>query len=364
MFGPTAPQGQQQSAGVSPFTFGSLFSDAARMRAAMEASQEEANKGAPPTKRSVLNRLRETCLDLEDVQNGNDVCTICLDEQHVGDLAIKLKCGHCFHKKCVWPWLEQHCTCPVCRLEHNDEATGATGASSREKAMRRAHHRNVETRRKSHAQTVAEQRQRMEMMEREEREGRRRQESGGVGEAGGKKKGAQAGGEGKDGDEGKGSPEKKRRRYADGSTSPSRPSFSNSDYEAGAASMAASGAAVSSSRTEYGDANFTSSSSDDGPAWAMASALLASGISIGSMRGLLENLGLGGHAVGALEKRDLAHTLALACSRDHLLTLKVSELRRRARELRVDIYTCFDKRGIVEVLHDAVVVVVEQGTRW
>ena len=103
---------------------------------------------------------------------------------------------------------------------------------------------------------------------------------------------------------------------------------------------------------------------NDDPARVMASALLASGISIGGMRGLLENLGLRGRAVGAVEKRDLAHTVALACSRDHLLTLKVSELRRRAREMRVDISTCFDKRGIVELLHDAVVVVVEQGTRW
>jgi hypothetical protein len=326
------------------------------MRAAMEASQrEEANKGPPPTKRSVLAGLKETCLDLEDVQNGNDVCTICLDEQHVGDLAIKLNCGHCFHKKCVWPWLEQHCTCPVCRLELND---GGAGASSREKAMRRAHHRNMETRRKSHAQTVAEQRQRMETMQREEREGRQRQESDGGGGGGGSGSGGGCEKEGARGEEGKGSsPEKKRRRY-DG-TSSSSPSSSNNHNHKAEAAGAASAAAASSEPVDD-----DSVSSNDDPAQVMASALLASGISIGSMRGLLNNLGLEDRAAGALEKRELAYAMALACSRDHLLTLNVSELRRRARGMRVDISTCFDKRGIVEVLHEAVVVMVEQGTRW
>jgi len=141
-----------------------------QMRQAMEASLREAEQqtSSNKTETDVLNGLKESCLDMDDLSNGNDSCTICFEKQNVGDLAIKLKCGHCFHKECVWPWLTKNSTCPVCRLDINvNNKRKAMGR--REEMMRKQHLNNIEMRRRQHTQSVAESRKRMQKMEEEER---------------------------------------------------------------------------------------------------------------------------------------------------------------------------------------------------
>ncbi|KAL4386140.1 hypothetical protein GQ457_09G027890 [Hibiscus cannabinus] len=44
-------------------------------------------------------------------------CIVCLSEYHADDiLRILPYCGHFFHVTCIDTWLQQHSTCPVCRL--------------------------------------------------------------------------------------------------------------------------------------------------------------------------------------------------------------------------------------------------------
>lgn len=44
-------------------------------------------------------------------------CTICLSDYHGEDaLRILPYCGHSFHVTCIDMWLQQHSTCPVCRI--------------------------------------------------------------------------------------------------------------------------------------------------------------------------------------------------------------------------------------------------------
>ncbi|XWS56889.1 hypothetical protein CRYUN_Cryun09bG0124600 [Craigia yunnanensis] len=44
-------------------------------------------------------------------------CTVCLSEYHSEDvLRILPYCGHSFHVTCIDIWLQQHSTCPVCRI--------------------------------------------------------------------------------------------------------------------------------------------------------------------------------------------------------------------------------------------------------
>ena len=44
-------------------------------------------------------------------------CTVCLAEYHQGDmLRILPYCGHSFHVTCIDLWLQQHSTCPICRI--------------------------------------------------------------------------------------------------------------------------------------------------------------------------------------------------------------------------------------------------------
>ena len=48
---------------------------------------------------------------------SNDACTICLEDFHQGEsLTLLPKCGHCFHRKCIIPWLtEGRGRCPLCK---------------------------------------------------------------------------------------------------------------------------------------------------------------------------------------------------------------------------------------------------------
>ncbi|XP_044460626.1 RING-H2 finger protein ATL32-like [Mangifera indica] len=49
---------------------------------------------------------------VEDAQ-----CAVCLSEYHCEDtLRILPYCGHSFHVTCIDIWLQQHYTCPVCRI--------------------------------------------------------------------------------------------------------------------------------------------------------------------------------------------------------------------------------------------------------
>lgn len=77
--------------------------------------QHEAENGKPPAAKSVIDMLPTTCLT--KVPDDEGVCAVCQDKYCVGDTVCKLPCGHEYHKDCVVPWLERHCTCPVCRHE-------------------------------------------------------------------------------------------------------------------------------------------------------------------------------------------------------------------------------------------------------
>jgi hypothetical protein len=44
---------------------------------------------------------------------SNEVCSICLN--NCDKLSIKLKCGHLFCQKCIFPWLNLQYVCPNCR---------------------------------------------------------------------------------------------------------------------------------------------------------------------------------------------------------------------------------------------------------
>ncbi|TYH73331.1 hypothetical protein ES332_D05G321800v1 [Gossypium tomentosum] len=49
--------------------------------------------------------------------NKDAQCTVCLSEYRCEDvLRILPYCGHSFHVTCIDLWLQQHSTCPVCRI--------------------------------------------------------------------------------------------------------------------------------------------------------------------------------------------------------------------------------------------------------
>ncbi|KAG8390522.1 hypothetical protein BUALT_Bualt01G0092200 [Buddleja alternifolia] len=58
-------------------------------------------------------KYKELCLSSKE----NAQCPVCLSEYHEEDmLRILPVCGHSFHATCIDIWLQQHSTCPVCRV--------------------------------------------------------------------------------------------------------------------------------------------------------------------------------------------------------------------------------------------------------
>ncbi|KAJ8599414.1 hypothetical protein CTAYLR_007982 [Chrysophaeum taylorii] len=106
-------------------------------------------KGAPPIAKRCLSELPMVRISEEDlVQDGNDFCCVCLDPQRVGDVALKLPCGHLYHRECAVDWLQKHCTCPNCRYElESDEPAFERGRSKRMRERRpRYRRRDLERR--------------------------------------------------------------------------------------------------------------------------------------------------------------------------------------------------------------------------
>ncbi|KAK9767639.1 hypothetical protein K7432_002405 [Basidiobolus ranarum] len=58
--------------------------------------------------------------------NGDEICTICLekltDPEHHNYVVRAMPCGHMFHQKCIFSWLDLVNACPLCRSELKQES--------------------------------------------------------------------------------------------------------------------------------------------------------------------------------------------------------------------------------------------------
>lgn len=68
--------------------------------------------GTPPARKEAVEAMPTVTIDEHSVQ-----CSVCLDDFEVGIEAKEMPCKHRFHSKCIFPWLELHSSCPVCRYE-------------------------------------------------------------------------------------------------------------------------------------------------------------------------------------------------------------------------------------------------------
>jgi len=103
--------------------------DMNELLAQMHRQQQEAEHGKPPAAKSVIDMLPTSVLTKASADAlAGSCCAVCQDTYKEGETVCKLPCGHEYHKDCVHPWLERHCTCPVCRHEVG-EATQPEPAS-------------------------------------------------------------------------------------------------------------------------------------------------------------------------------------------------------------------------------------------
>lgn len=66
-------------------------------------------------------------------------CLLALPQRHPLRRLQVMPCKHVFHPTCLAPWLEQHCSCPVCRCDQGRmlvDGLTCISASSEQPALR------------------------------------------------------------------------------------------------------------------------------------------------------------------------------------------------------------------------------------
>lgn len=75
-----------------------------------------------------LEEIPKAIISQIDVE-AQSQCAVCFEDYAVNEPDVrKLPCTHLFHEKCIFPWLKNNATCPVCRARmpnapNNDEDT-------------------------------------------------------------------------------------------------------------------------------------------------------------------------------------------------------------------------------------------------
>ncbi|CAJ1965432.1 unnamed protein product [Sphenostylis stenocarpa] len=72
--------------------------------------------GPPPASRSSIDAMPTIKITNEHLQSDSH-CAVCMERFELSSEARKMPCGHIYHSDCIVPWLVQHNSCPVCRVE-------------------------------------------------------------------------------------------------------------------------------------------------------------------------------------------------------------------------------------------------------
>ena len=64
-----------------------------------------------------VSEVKEIKQNVEDNDNNNKKCVICLCEFEIGDQVSALPCLHVFHTECIASWIKKHLQCPICKFE-------------------------------------------------------------------------------------------------------------------------------------------------------------------------------------------------------------------------------------------------------
>ncbi|XP_047968455.1 probable E3 ubiquitin-protein ligase RHC1A [Salvia hispanica] len=73
-------------------------------------------RGPPPAPRSAIDAM-PTIKILQRHLNTDAHCPVCQDKFELGTRARQMPCDHIYHSDCIVPWLVEHNSCPVCRVE-------------------------------------------------------------------------------------------------------------------------------------------------------------------------------------------------------------------------------------------------------
>ncbi|KAG2670934.1 hypothetical protein I3760_14G109700 [Carya illinoinensis] len=79
-------------------------------------------RGPPPAPRSLIDSMPSIKITQAHMRTDSH-CPVCKERFELGTEARQMPCNHIYHSDCIVPWLAQHNSCPVCRLEMPAQGT-------------------------------------------------------------------------------------------------------------------------------------------------------------------------------------------------------------------------------------------------
>ncbi|EDW36157.1 GL16830 [Drosophila persimilis] len=83
----------------------------------MQAKDQQSRNLCSVTKKAIMKIPTKTGKISDEKDLDSDCCAICIEAYKPTDTIRILPCKHEFHKNCIDPWLIEHRTCPMCKLD-------------------------------------------------------------------------------------------------------------------------------------------------------------------------------------------------------------------------------------------------------
>ncbi|XP_043064172.1 protein goliath isoform X2 [Drosophila ficusphila] len=83
----------------------------------MQAKDQQSRNLCSVTKKAIMKIPTKTGKSSDEKDLDSDCCAICIEAYKPTDTIRILPCKHEFHKNCIDPWLIEHRTCPMCKLD-------------------------------------------------------------------------------------------------------------------------------------------------------------------------------------------------------------------------------------------------------
>ncbi|XP_057782177.1 LOW QUALITY PROTEIN: probable E3 ubiquitin-protein ligase RHC1A [Salvia miltiorrhiza] len=91
-------------------------------------------RGPPPAPRSAIDAMPTIKISQRHL-NTDAHCPVCQDKFELGTRARQMPCDHIYHSDCIVPWLVEHNSCPVCRVELPSLGSGNARSNWSQRAM-------------------------------------------------------------------------------------------------------------------------------------------------------------------------------------------------------------------------------------
>lgn len=79
-------------------------------------ARDKTEKRLTSAAKKAIAKLPTRTVSKKTEDDESDNCAVCLDGYRASDVVRILPCHHEFHKLCIDPWLVEHRTCPMCKL--------------------------------------------------------------------------------------------------------------------------------------------------------------------------------------------------------------------------------------------------------